>query len=208
MAADFTGLDVATDWRAQGDAYRAQAMGYLTDAGGLLSDIRAQLLTLIGASIRGTPTSAHAIRAMRAGDVTRQQDGGESLALALLGAVAKVFDRNSYRIENWSGRLVELANKVGIGGMRDGDSGAPPPDDGGKGRSDDGDWMVEWVAVGDGQTCGICEDEAARGFQPLAQLRTQPGGATYCRGRCRCVLVYWTRGEVTRGEATRLSGAV
>lgn len=197
-AADFTGVAVVEDWRARGDLYQAQAMAYLVDGQGLISTLKSQLTTLIVASVRGTDEHAMATRGL-----VEELD-----VLNVLAAVGKVFDRNRHRIDNWSGRLVELANDVFGLGMEEGGAPAPPPDEevpGDPGPS--GEWWVEWATVGDKNTCATCEREGSAGFRPLSQVQIRPGGATECRARCRCVLVFWTREEVESGAAVGLSGA-
>jgi len=197
-AADFTGVAVVGDWRERAELYQRQAISYLTDTRGLVSDVKSQLQTLIAASVRGTETNALATRA-EAFDV-----------IALLGAVGKVFDRNRHRIDNWSGRLVELCNEVfglgmaqsGTGGV--GDDELPPDEE--LPPEERGEWWVEWAAVGDNRMCITCEREGDAGFRPLSQVPVRPGGATECRARCRCVLVFWTRDEVQSGRAVALSG--
>lgn len=199
-AADFTGVAVVADWRDRAELYQRQAMAYLVDSRGLLSDIKSQLQTLIAASVRGTDINSLVTRA----------EGVDALdVIALLGAVAKVFSRNEHRIDNWSGRLVELCNSTLVRGMEEGSVQSDGGDDvdgtpGDPGPS--GEWYVEWAAVGDNKMCPTCAREGAAGFRPLRSLPTEPGGATECRANCRCVLVFWTREEVQSGKATALSG--
>lgn len=202
-ATHFTGVQVVEDWREQGQMYQDRAMSYLVDTRGLITDLRTQLSTLIMAMVRSTRANALATRA------------GEDLftdgtldELAVYSAVSKVFQRNEHRIDNWSGRLVELANDTLIKGMNEGgttDAPPPgdelPPEDPGPG----GEWWVEWAAVGDKRMCATCEREGDAGFRPLSSLSIRPGGATECRARCRCVLVFWTREEVQNGTAVGLS---
>lgn len=190
-AADYTGVAVVGDWRERADLYQGRAMSYLTDTRGLVADVRAQLQTLIAASVRGTETH----------DLVTRADGFD--VVALLGAVGKVFQRNRHRIANWTGRLVELANETFGLGMAEGGTGGVadeelPPEE-------RGEWWVEWASVGDNRMCLTCEREGEAGFRPLSQVPVRPGGATECRARCRCVLVFWTRDEVQSGKATRLS---
>lgn len=198
-ATDFTGVAVVDDWRERGDLYQQQAMSYLVQPRGLISDIKMQLNTLIIASTRGTEDNAMLHR------VTDEFGGIDSVAL--LAAVNKVFSRNEHRIENWSGRLVELTNNVLTLGMGEGGAGGGdgdeelPPEERGE------PWYVEWANVGDNRMCLTCEREGSRGFIPLSTLSVRPGGDTECRARCRCVLVFWTKSEVDSGSAVGLSGA-
>lgn len=202
-AVHYTGSsDLSEGWVEYAEHYHRQAMAYLTESGGILSDIQQDLITLLAASVRGTsdPTLRRAAMELRA-------DNGDGALdeVALLAAAQRAWARHKHRIANWSGRLVELANETMARGMQErSPAGDEVEDD--PGASPDGtEWFVEWVAVGDEVTCATCIRESAAGFQPLSQLQRRPGGATECRARCRCVLVYWTRAEVQSGKAVRLS---
>jgi len=190
-ASSFNGLAVVDDWRVRADLYHDRAMSYLTEGKGLIGTLRAQIAALIGASIRGSDD--HNM-------ITRQYGEEEFEALALLAAVDKVFGRNEHRIDNWSGKLVELGNASLLSGM--GEGGSQVDEDG---KPQPTVWMVEWVSVGDFVMCPTCGDLGSRGIVPLPSLPTEPGGATECGGRCRCVLVFWTEAEVKGGTAVSLS---
>lgn len=189
-ATDFTGVQVVDDWRERGEMYQRQAMAYLVDTRGLITDIKTQLQTLLVASVRGTEDNVLVTRA-----------GLEDFDyLALLGAVSKVFGRNEHRIDNWSGRLVELTNNILGLGMGEGGSGEDlPPEERGQ------PWYVAWTSVGDKRMCLTCEREGSRGPVPLSTLNIRPGGDTECRARCRCVLVFWSKEEVDNGTWVDLS---
>lgn len=180
-ASDFTGSDVVRDWRERGEAYGVRALGYLTASGGLLSDVRATVLGIIAAA---TGPAARAVKPA----------AGVSPGMAeteLLSAVTAAFDSSEYRVDNWSGKLTELASETLASGL---------------GEQPEVEYWYEWVSVGDGDMCAICTREGTAGFRPVSQLLIHPGSSTFCRANCRCVLVYWTRDEVTSGSATRLSG--
>lgn len=189
-ASNFTGAPVVADWRAKGNAYGVQAMHYLTAADGLLSDVEARI-----AAILARATSDAVARGTLASIVPGIDEQ------TLLEAVATVFAANRNRIDNWAGRLVELANVVFADGMAEGVASSEP------GKPSPEEWYVEWVAVGDDAMCQTCSAEGALGIRPAATLHRSPGGSTECRARCRCVLVWWTRAEVASGEAVSLSGA-
>jgi hypothetical protein len=184
-AVDFTGIPVLADWSERGEAYGVRAMSYLTGPGGLLSDLRASVAAIVG-SATGEP-AGRAARPAPSGVVPGVEEA------ILLAAIANMFDGQEHRIENWSGRLVELASEVLSAGMAEG-------------SADAGEWYYEWVAVGDEAMCRVCEVEGRQGFRPASALRVHPGGSTDCRARCRCVLVWWTRDEVKTGAAESLSG--
>lgn len=210
-AVHWTGALVVADWEARASTYHQRAMGYLTADRGLLSDIRAELHQLLVTSVRGHSRTGVAHR-MVEDDVLASLDGMD--AAMMLGAIRKVFDSNEYRIQNWSGRLVELANTTFCDGMAD-VVATPVPAPADPNEPDAApapaskpvhEWYYEWVSVGDSERCDTCQFEGARGFRPVSQMQVQPGGATQCRGRCRCVLVFWSRDEVNNGTAVALNG--
>lgn len=180
-AVDYTGADVLRDWQDRGRAYGARAIGYLEAPGGLVADLRATVAGILGAA----SGQSRAVRP--ATGISPGMDEGE-----LLSAVAAAFDSNEYRVENWAGKLTELASETLAAGL---------------GEEPETEYWYEWVAVGDGEMCAVCSREGSAGFRPVSQLVLHPGASTTCRANCRCVLVYWTREEVTSGSATRLSGA-
>jgi len=193
-AVHFSGVQVVQDWQTRGDAYHVRAVNYLIQPKGLVSDIRQQVTEVI----------LGVARAKRAVDVdpTAVLEGVD-VAL-ILGTIRRIFDSEEFRISNWSGRLVELANEIFKSGMEE-SSLAVQPDP----AVDAGpEWWFEWVAVDDAGTCPTCVSQGGAGFRPISQMTVQPGGGTECRGRCRCVLVYWTADEVKSGKAISLAGAV
>lgn len=195
-ATDFTRTPVVADWETRASLYQGQAMSYLKEDRGLIADLRAQLLTLVAANIRGTEANT----LVRARLQVREGEA-EAFAIGILAGVAKTFSRNQHRIKNWSGRLVELANNILGFGMAEGGDEPPEDEEGPAGTG----WVVEWASVGDNRMCPTCDSEGSQGFRELSQLSTRPGGDTECRGRCRCVLVFWRQSEVTDGTAIRLS---
>ena len=186
QAADFTSLPVVEDWSDRADRYADAAMHYLSAPGGLISDIRASLIAILARAT--ADSSANRMVVPVSGDIAPHVESA-----VLLAALAHVFDTQEHRIENWSGKLVELASEVLAAGMNEGSAEA-------------GEWYYEWVAVGDGAMCAVCSSEGTKGFRPASQLTIHPGSSTNCRARCRCVLVWWTRDEVASGVAVRLSG--
>ena len=198
-AADMTGLQVAEDWRERADAYHDMAMGYLTGTRGLITDLRAQLQTVISASIRGSQTQQE-VRALR---IRQGLDDEDLEAATILAAAAAAFGRNQHRIDNWSGRLVDLSNAMLVNGLQE---QAPEVTDE-SGNAKPTAWMCEWANVGDERMCVTCDQQGSRGFIPLSELDVFPGGDTECRARCRCVLVTWLQTEVDDGTAVLLGGA-
>ncbi|MBU6287609.1 MAG: phage portal protein [Chloroflexi bacterium] len=192
-ASNYTALPVVEDYRARGQAYQARAMAYLVAPDGLLGEVQTEMAAIIGRAT-GEPQPEG-----RARGESRDVWPGVPEAL-LLAAILKVWQANRYRITNWSGKLVELANQIFGEGMTEGAVGPTP-------QTGAGEWFVEWVAVGDDRMCSVCSAQGRSGFRPLSQLHVLPGGDTRCRANCRCVLVYWTRDEVSSGAAVSLSGA-
>ncbi len=215
-ATHFQGAPVVDDWEAKADRYCDRAMGYLVESGGLIRDIGDQIMSLLVASVRCKPgidpamqrwarailTEAIKSRAIPEDDVLAVLDGVDTALL--LGAVRQVYDSNQFRIANWQGRLVELANQVVSDGM---EGHAQHTDEQGI-TTEPQEWWAEWVSVGDESRCGTCRIEGTEGFRKLSQITRRPGGDTQCRGRCRCVLVFWLASEVASGKAERLSNLV
>lgn len=195
-ASDGARQAVVANWRARGEAYHDQAMRYLNETGGVISDLRSQLAVLAHASSR-TPPAFVDTRAM----------GDDDLASRMLAAVSTVFSRNVSRISNWGGRLVELANEVMFDGYAEAQTLPIPDLEPGDGEGDQTttaatvEWWCEWVAVFDENICPTCEAEGSAGFRPLDQVTRRPGGDTECRGNCRCLLAFWTKTEVDNGTA-------
>jgi hypothetical protein len=198
-------------WTADGDAMTSErarqksaeygdlAMGYLREPAGLVDDLRDRLLAVVAGAVERSTTTP--------GLQTRATLDDVASAVAAAGTA---FVALRHRIANWSGRLVELATSLlsdglsAAGAVKDGEGESEAPEVGGRRATS---WWCEWVAVGDAESCATCSAEGAKGFRPLSSLTTQPGGATECRARCRCVLVYWTAAEVSSGAAVSLSGA-
>jgi hypothetical protein len=207
-AADWSQVPVVDNWRTVANDYHDRAMGYLVAEGGVLSDVRRSIAVGL-AEIANT-------RSKYAGTISARVAGGRSETVSeqvgkAIALVDAVFNANQYRIDNWSGKLVDLANEVIVAGLAEGGSPPPPTPPGEEPTSGTGaggmrdEWYAQWAAVGDQKMCRTCEREGRAGFRPLASLPTVPGDATECRGRCRCVLVFWTRSEVQNGTAVDLS---
>jgi len=110
--------------------------------------------------------------------------------------VGRVFESNETRINNWSGKAIQLANQMLADGMMEGSQS-----DDEEGRVD---WWYEWVSVSDDRTCPTCVDEGGQGFRRLANMSVAPGGDTRCGARCRCVVVLWSENEINDGSAIEL----
>ena len=167
--------------------YGHRAMQFLVGPGGLLTDLRVRVTATIR-SLSSNRSSGKAAKGL-----------GNTVAISVASeAMGHIFESEKFRVANWAGRLVELANEVLARGLLEGATavidGAPEPTE----------WWVEWVSVGDNNMCATCDSEGSIGFRPLSSLSTVPGGSTECRAKCRCVLVLWTKDEVSGGTAFRL----
>ena len=111
----------------------------------------------------------------------------------VLGELERGWDATEHRIDNWSGRLVELANSVGIATVLEASSFVIDPETGAE--REDPYWGL-WADVSDERECETCIDEAAIGWRPIADFTRVPGGDTICRARCRCVILVRRRSEV------------
>lgn len=186
------------DAEERATVYYEQAMAYL-DA--LISDVQTRVVANVQA-VR----SGYAFRAPQHADPGL---GPDAELDDLLEAIDGAFGANEHRIDNWSGRLVELANLTMLGAILasgGADDTGEPADTSEPGEAPQAtQWWVSWEYVGDERMCETCENEGDKGIRPASALNTVPGGETECRARCRCVLVYWTRGEVDSGVAVKIN---
>lgn len=182
-ASSITGQPVDARWRADADAYHGQAMAYLVQPSGLIGTLQGKVRQIIsGATL---PTR----------DRIEELEPGEG-PLRTSQVLAVELRVQAVRIDNWSGKLVGLANAQLVAAL----TATVTP-------STDGrvvEWMAEWVNAG-GRSCDTCIEQGAQPIRTLADIGIRPGEDTLCAGRCRCVLVFWTRAEVEGGQAVRLS---
>ena len=188
-ARDFTGQPVLSDWRQRSLLYSAQAMSYLNTTRGLISDLRVRLTATVNALT--------ANRARNPGETPEGLDAEVSVTVAS-EAVEAVFIAEQFRIQNYSGKLVELANATLTDGMLEGSSAVID------GQVTAVEWFANWVFTGDQNMCVTCATLGAQDPILVSALPTVPGAATECGARCRCVLVLWTREEVDRGTWRRV----
>lgn len=183
------------------DTYANNAMTFLDD---LLSDVQ----TRVQANV-----SAVTARAKLTADAGL---GPDSDPEDLIRSVENAIDANEHRIDNWSGRLVELASAVFVSALLEGPPVPPSTDDTPEPGTVDPEagatpsalaaqWWVSWEYVGDSRVCETCEREGTLPIRPLSTLTVLPGGDTQCRARCRCVLVVYTPQEVASGEAQKIN---
>jgi hypothetical protein len=195
QARDMTGLPVLDNWRSIATQYGERAIRFLCDPGGLIADLRTRAVLMVSV----LTSRSEAEQAERAASHNMFNDLQATVSVDIAAeAMIGGFAAEHYRITNWSGRLVELANNTLVQGALA--AGTVLID----GRPQATEWWVEWVAVNDRGTCPTCAFESVKGLQPLNTLTAVPGGDTECQANCRCVLVMWTKGEVDSGQAFRL----
>ncbi len=175
------------------------------DAGSsLFDDLLSSIGTAIGAELLASlvaaltaskkPTSAAAMLAALGPNSTKAE--AESALAAVLGAQAN-------RIDNWSGKVLDLTTKQ---------AAAQANEDANRRNTDPNrnpaelaeSWFVENVDAGGREECDECLDESRKGFVALASVTSWPG-ERLCEGRCRCVAVWHTAAEVAAGEAVSLA---
>jgi len=195
----YAGQDLFEMWNERADMYADDAMFWLSNPEGMLGVIKTELMLMVDALTRGKDLSDLQTRTDPEQPNITTPKGAEAgiAAKTAVEITAKIFDRNEFRISNWSGKLVALANEL----FREGMIAA------GTATTEDGrvEWYYEWVSVGDNRTCPTCVVEGNAGFRPLTSLKVEPGGGTVCGARCRCVIVLWTKQEVDRGLAESLN---
>lgn len=193
------GTDALKDtWEQQALTYQGMAMGWLTDPTGLIGTLSQRLHAIVTSLAQDEDMAGRSVE-------IEQRQKGEDVAMAGLDlaatasvvseAVQAVFDGQQHRINNWSGKLVGLGSTM----FRDGGhaAGGPP--------GTDTEMMVEWIAVGDEESCPECLYEGGRGWIPLSELGRTPGEGTSCRANDRCVLQMAPRSDVESGAAESLS---
>ena len=201
-ARDFTGQPVREDQLKFSMLFADTAMSYLATEGGLLNDLRVSLTMLVSAMTiqsNATPES----RAIY--DVDEDIDDAIGVEKAV-ASTAHVVQAQKFRIKNWSGKLVELCNDAMLSGLIEASTAVNTDPDGP--RIVPVEWYAEWVSVGDARMCPTCTYEGSLGFRPINTFTVNPGGATECGAKCRCVIVLWTKTEVTSGEAVPLSNTI
>jgi hypothetical protein len=188
---------IETDYELLSKTFNNNAMFYLTNSEGLLGVMKTKMIMFIdalvgnGAVIRTNPKTPKisAPKGVEPGMLIEE----------MLESAIHVWDSQENRIENWSGKLVELSNIVAVSSL----SSAVPFTQVGGGD----EWYYEWVEVGDNRTCATCRSEGTIGFRALSQIKIYPGGGTVCGARCRCVLVFWKKSEIDSGVAKILGPA-
>jgi len=155
------------DWRKGASEYHTLSMNYLIDGAGLIGTLKGRCMKIIEDGIQPGLERSATPKEVRA----KLKD--------VLGKIQKVFTSQAYRIMNWAGKLVELANRAFDSSM-----GSSPER-----------WHVLWHAVGDKRTCSVCLREGAQPIRLRSSLPVLPGGGTPCGARCRCVLEYFTEAE-------------
>jgi phage portal protein BeeE len=202
----FSGSSVDADViSSRASSYGAEQEGYLRANGGLLSSVS----TRISGAVAAFASSRFGAEAARAStEIPDTGAGSEEWWGALLAdEIAAAWDANEHRIDLYAGRLVDVASSAfafsleATATVAEGTIEEPRPGAGPAARTE---WWCEWVMTLDDATCPTCRREGNNGFVPLSSLTVKPGGGTECNGRCRCVLVVWTKDEVTSGDAFRL----
>ncbi len=176
------------------------------DESSMFDDLLASLGVSVGAELLSSllaalttskkPTSAAQMLAALGPDSTRAEAEA---------ALAAVLDAQAHRIDNWSGKVVDLTTR---------EAAAQAAEDAQRKNTDpnrDPDepaesWYIENVDAGGEEECSECRYESGKGFVALASVTSWPGERV-CEGRCRCVAVWSTAAEVASGKAILLGAA-
>ena len=169
------------------DAFQSTAMSQLAAVDGLIGELRSSLHEILrNASTPSERSLSSLINAI-------SELSGVS---QVVEAAANAFNTMAHRVNNWSGKLVDLANQMFVETLLS------------EVTTDAQDratvWYYEWATAG-GRSCPTCANEGAMGFRRVVAEMLKPGQDTQCRGNCRCVLVMWTQQEVESGEARSMS---
>jgi hypothetical protein len=183
-------------------AYQDDAIGWLEQEQGLVGTLR-QDMSQILLNVMSTRNRI---------DDLDQLDGPEKT----IKVVDKTFEAKSWRIDNWTGKLVPLSTSALATSLAlsettqkpEAPASALPAMEVDPADADlfagPVEWMYEWVAAS-GDNCITCAYEGGTEYRELSQATVLPGQGTVCGARCRCVLVLWTKEEVARNQAVRLS---
>lgn len=158
-------------------AYQSKAIQYLEDSSGLVGTLRQKI---------GRILEAATLSQRDRSDQVSPEDTAEEVMLQ----VDEELKAQSYRIKNWSGKLVALASLVMVGALRNTvtiESGKPVI------------WKYEWRSQS-GDNCVTCTTEGGSGKRLLSDLSTYPAADTKCGAKCRCVLVIYKSNELTTIE--------
>jgi hypothetical protein len=177
-------------------SFNNDAMFYLTNPEGLLGVMKTKMITFTDALVSNGPLVRTNPKPPKI-TVPKGVEPGIEIE-ELLDSARHLWDSQENRIENWSGKLVELSNIVMASSLSSSVSFGQEAGD---------EWYYEWVEVGDNRTCPTCRAEGATGFRPMSQMTIYPGGGTVCGARCRCVLVFWKKSEIDSGVAEILGPA-
>ena len=158
----------SADWKLAATEYHSVAMAWLIGSTGLLSQIERSLFTIIDEMV------------VEPDEVSRAVDKKYS---KYISRAAHSFKRNAFRVLHWSGKLVEVSNRVYHGIFVDSDS---------RGQI----WYVKWDSVSDGNSCSDCLFEGEQPIRRAMDLSKLPTSGVRCGANCRCVLVYYTEKEV------------
>ncbi len=191
-ASELTGQALDEAWEQAAYLYHQEAMSWLTSAGGILPDVRARLQETVAMLTRSDAAIP-------------EFDTDNSVDMAVVALSAGMV-ANRFRIHNWSGKLVMLANETMTAAVQKASTVMLDADaigaDGIAGPRVT-DWYVDWANVGDARVCPTCINEGQKPIRPMSELVTMPGGDTQCGARCRCVLILWTAEEVRSGVAVK-----
>lgn len=198
-AAEWMGIDPIYDAQLDALNYQNDAMAWLGDSRGLVGTLRDNLRAIVDAAALDQRS--------RASMVDPEMDPDE-----VLDIIDQEFAVQANRIENWSGKLVPVASSSAMASTASVVVlGRPPlpgsvslPVSTGAEQAAPTVWFYEWAASA-GRNCATCADEGGAGFRPLGTASILPGQGTICGARCRCVLVFWTEGEIKGGVAIKLS---
>lgn len=188
--------------KTRAKAYRELAFAYLRADNGPLAEVRDEIGKLL--------VSVSDVRSVPSRDLRERLSPRATLlpsadTAAVLSAVGAVWDSVRHRVSNWAGKLIELSYQVLSEELSEGASTGQALGIEDSNPGETVDWWCEWVAAGGSQICADCQMYGSRGYQRLADLPTQPGGATRCRSNCKCVLVIWAKAEIDNGRAHYLS---
>lgn len=99
-----------------------------------------------------------------------------NLSAADVGAaVAVAFGDRAARVENWSGKLLEVASVVMASSLL---------------AADEDGWEARWVRTKGGASCETCTAQDTNEWLAARDVTLYPGADTKCGAKCRCYYTY------------------
>ena len=106
--------------------------------------------------------------------IDRAEDSGAGAAV-VGAAVAANFAEQAARVDNWTGRLLEVASVAMATSLL---------------TADPEGWEAQWIRTKGGASCETCTAQDGIGWINARDITLYPGADTKCGAKCRCYYAY------------------